>query len=103
MEIDLAQLDSSATGISFAHICIIGGGIAGLTLAHKLVTLGHEILLLEAGGQTPEAFDADRAGRPSSPRHIRAPASRPRRNIAHLGRPASAISARQHRMAHLSR
>ncbi len=59
MEIDLAQLDNSATGSDLlrAPICIIGGGIAGLTLAHKLVTLGHEVLLLEAGGHTPEAFE----------------------------------------------
>ncbi len=67
MEIDLAQLDGSATGSDLlrAPLCIIGGGIAGLTLAHKLVTLGHEILLLEAGGQTPEAFDAiEQAGHP---------------------------------------
>jgi len=58
MEIDLAQLDSSATGSDLlrAPICIVGGGIAGLTLAHKLVMLGHEVLLLEAGGHGPEAF-----------------------------------------------
>jgi choline dehydrogenase-like flavoprotein len=58
MEIDLAQLDSSATGSDLlrAPICIIGGGIAGLTLAHKLVALGHEVLLLEAGGHAPETF-----------------------------------------------
>ena len=58
MEIDLAQLDSSATGSDLlrAPICIIGGGIAGLTLAHKLVTLGHEVLILEAGCHAPEAF-----------------------------------------------
>lgn len=58
MEIDLAQLDSSATGSDLlgAPICIIGGGIAGLTLAHKLVTLGHEVLLLESGGLAPETF-----------------------------------------------
>jgi len=59
MEIDLAQLDSSAAGNDLlrAPICIIGGGIAGLTLAHKLVTLGHEVLLLEFGGRTPETFE----------------------------------------------
>jgi choline dehydrogenase-like flavoprotein len=58
MEIDLAQLDSSATGSDLlrAPICIIGGGIAGLTLAYKLVALGHEVLLLEAGGHAPESF-----------------------------------------------
>ena len=67
MEIDLAQLDSSATGSDLLRvpICIIGGGIAGLTLAYKLVTLGHEILLLEAGGHTPAAFSPiQQAGHP---------------------------------------
>ncbi|HZQ42598.1 MAG TPA: FAD-dependent oxidoreductase [Acidobacteriaceae bacterium] len=60
MEIDLAQLDSSAAGSDLlrAPICIIGGGIAGLTLAHKLVTLGHEVLLLESGGDTREDVSA---------------------------------------------
>src|SRR6201994_4304533 len=67
MEIDLAQLDSSATGSDLlrAPICIIGGGIAGLTLAYKLVTLGHEVILLEAGGHTPESFrTVEQAGHP---------------------------------------
>jgi choline dehydrogenase-like flavoprotein len=58
MEIDLAQLDSSANGSDLlrAEICIIGGGIAGLTLAHKLVALGHDVILLESGGNMPDAF-----------------------------------------------
>src|SRR5215469_6945698 len=67
MEIDLAQLDSSATGSDLlrAPICIVGGGIAGLTLAHKLVTLGHEVVLLEAGGHAAEAFDQiEQSGHP---------------------------------------
>lgn len=67
MEIDLAQLDSSAIGSDLlrSRFCIIGGGIAGLTLAHKLVALGYEILLLEAGGHTAEAFDAvEQTGHP---------------------------------------
>lgn len=67
MEIDLAQLDSSAIGNDLlrAPICIIGGGIAGLTLAHKLVTLGHEVLILEAGGHAPDAFTPlQQAGHP---------------------------------------
>lgn len=67
MEIDLAQLDSSATGSDLlrAPLCIIGGGVAGLTLARKLVSLGHEVLLLEAGGHTPEAFTPiQQAGHP---------------------------------------
>lgn len=59
MEIDFAQFDSSAAGSDLlrAPICIIGGGIAGLTLADKLVALGHEVLVLEAGGLALEAFD----------------------------------------------
>lgn len=67
MEIDLAQLDSSATASDLlrAPICIIGGGIAGLTLAHKLVTLGHEVLVLESGGIAREDFSAvEQAGYP---------------------------------------
>jgi choline dehydrogenase-like flavoprotein len=59
MEIDLAQLDNSAAGSDLlrAPICIIGAGIAGLTLAHKLAALGHELLLLESGGHTPSTFE----------------------------------------------
>lgn len=67
MEIDLAQLDSSAAASDLlrAPICIIGAGIAGLTLAHKLVTLGHEVLLLESGGHSREDFSAvEQAGHP---------------------------------------
>lgn len=57
MEIDLAQLDSSTTPPDplRAEICIVGGGIAGLTLAHRLVQQGKDVLLLEAGGLTSEA------------------------------------------------
>jgi choline dehydrogenase-like flavoprotein len=60
MEINLAQLDSSSiqTNPLRAEICIIGAGIAGLTLAHKLVQLGHDVLLLEAGGRAVEPEDA---------------------------------------------
>lgn len=62
MEIDLAQIDtnsatrSAASDFLRAEICIIGGGIAGLTLAHKLVALGHDVLLLESGGHAAGAF-----------------------------------------------
>jgi len=57
MEIDLAQLDSGVTGSDLrTPICIVGGGIAGLTLAHRLAALGDEVLLLEAGGRAPETF-----------------------------------------------
>jgi choline dehydrogenase-like flavoprotein len=58
MEIDLAHLDSHSSvcpDLLRAHVCIIGAGIAGLTLAHKLTQLGVDTLLLEAGGRTPVA------------------------------------------------
>jgi choline dehydrogenase-like flavoprotein len=61
MEIDLAQLDSVSrmSGDSlYAPVCIIGAGIAGLTLAHKLIQLGHEVLVLESGAQKPQFFGA---------------------------------------------
>ena len=71
MEIDLAQLDNSqdAAAVLRAEICIVGAGIAGLTLAHKLVQLGHDVLLLEAGGgsedvQTATVRDVVQAGEP---------------------------------------
>lgn len=70
MEIDLAQLDNSAAGSDLlrAEICIVGGGIAGLTLAHELVRLGHEVLLLEAGGsgacESSPADEVIQAGHP---------------------------------------
>jgi choline dehydrogenase-like flavoprotein len=55
MEIDLAHLDSPQPDQLRAQICIIGAGIAGLTLAHKLTQLGVDTILLEAGGRTPDA------------------------------------------------
>jgi choline dehydrogenase-like flavoprotein len=58
MEIDLAQPGSNSLANTHplrTHVCIIGAGIAGLTLAQKLTQLGHEVLLLEAGGHTPAA------------------------------------------------
>ncbi|HEV2578685.1 MAG TPA: GMC family oxidoreductase [Acidobacteriaceae bacterium] len=67
MEIDLAQLDSSAatSDLLRAPVCIVGGGIAGLTLAHKLLALGHQVLLLESGGHDPETFSpVEQAGHP---------------------------------------
>lgn len=37
-----------------ADICIVGGGAAGITLAHKLAATGKQICLLESGGQQPD-------------------------------------------------
>ncbi|HTV09473.1 MAG TPA: GMC family oxidoreductase [Candidatus Aquilonibacter sp.] len=70
MEIDLAQLDNSAAGSDLfrAEICIVGGGIAGLTLAHELERFGHDVLLLEAGdssaGANPRVDEVLQTGRP---------------------------------------
>lgn len=38
-----------------ANICIVGGGPAGITLALSLARIGQSILLLESGGDTPDA------------------------------------------------
>ena len=67
MEIDLSQTDRAqlSPAILRAQVCIIGAGIAGLTLAHKLVEQGIDILLLEAGGHTPDAdLPVDLLGQP---------------------------------------
>lgn len=53
MMIDLHKLPS---GQAFqADLCIVGGGIAGLVLAHALLDSQLQILLLEAGGCSDEA------------------------------------------------
>jgi len=52
MHIDLEQ---NTTAESFrSTVCIIGGGIAGLTLATRLASRGIDVHLLEAGGLQPE-------------------------------------------------
>lgn len=52
MHIDLEQ---SGLPTSFhSGVCIIGAGIAGLTLATRLADRGIDVHLLEAGGLTPE-------------------------------------------------
>ena len=47
----LIDLDREASGRSFAsQVCVLGAGIAGLVLAHRLATRGFSVHLLEAGG-----------------------------------------------------
>jgi len=49
MEIDLDQV-AARTEPFRSRVCIIGAGIAGLTLAHRLGHQGIDVALLEAGG-----------------------------------------------------
>jgi len=51
MEIDLDQHAARAEPFR-SRVCVIGGGIAGLTLAHRLTQQGIDVALLEAGGHT---------------------------------------------------
>jgi choline dehydrogenase-like flavoprotein len=38
-----------------AELCIVGGGAAGITLALHFAESGHAVVLLESGGESPEA------------------------------------------------
>jgi choline dehydrogenase-like flavoprotein len=49
MEIDLAAAEAPIEAIR-SQVCVIGAGIAGLTLAQKLTRQGIDVVLLEAGG-----------------------------------------------------
>jgi len=57
MLIDLGELSEPQTRET--EICIIGAGAAGLTLARRLLKLGHELILLESGGDEYEAETAE--------------------------------------------
>lgn len=57
MLFDLAEGGESLTRES--EICIIGTGVAGLTVARRLLSAGHSVLLLESGGRDFEARIAD--------------------------------------------
>jgi choline dehydrogenase-like flavoprotein len=54
MEIDLAAADAPIEAIR-SQVCVVGAGIAGLTLALKLTRQGIDVVLLEAGGHEIEA------------------------------------------------
>jgi choline dehydrogenase-like flavoprotein len=54
MEIDLQRVESRSEPFR-ARVCIVGAGIAGLTLAHKLTQQGIDVALLEAGGRSLNA------------------------------------------------
>jgi choline dehydrogenase-like flavoprotein len=59
MQMDLTQIDCPAGPVR-SQVCIVGGGIAGLTLAQRLTELGVRVALLEAGGVAPDAAAVDR-------------------------------------------
>jgi choline dehydrogenase-like flavoprotein len=51
MEIDLQNVPHGTDPVR-AQVCIVGGGIAGIVLAHRLASRGVQVALLEAGGHT---------------------------------------------------
>ena len=72
MQIDLERHEPATEAVR-SQVCIVGAGIAGLTLAHRLSGQGMDVVLLEAGGQAIEAesqsvFEgAQLAGQPGHP------------------------------------
>ncbi len=54
---DLA--DGAGDLVRDSEICIVGAGVAGLTIARRLLEKGHQLILLESGGLDYEAATAD--------------------------------------------
>jgi choline dehydrogenase-like flavoprotein len=53
LHVDLEALSGSPEPIR-TKVCIIGAGLAGLSLAQRLASAGMDVAILEAGGRTPE-------------------------------------------------
>src|ERR1700744_6662737 len=54
MEIDLDLAEARSEPFR-SRVCVVGAGVAGLWLAHRLSQQGIDVALLEAGGHTLEA------------------------------------------------
>lgn len=52
---DIRQVNGSLS----ADLCIVGGGAAGLSLAHELAAKGWQIVVLEAGGRNEQSSSQD--------------------------------------------
>ena len=68
MIIDILQQEAPTTGGRY-DVCIAGGGIAGIILAHKLAAKRKRVLLLEGGGldvseESQDLYRGSSAGHP---------------------------------------
>lgn len=53
------DLNSGLTGQHQTDICVVGSGIAGITIARRLLALGRTVTILESGGLDYEAATAE--------------------------------------------
>lgn len=53
------DLESSELTDLVTDVCIVGAGVAGITMARRLLALGHKVVILESGGIDYEPAAAD--------------------------------------------
>ena len=61
MLVDLEELQARSAGAIRSKVCIIGAGVAGNSLAHRLAEAGISVALLEARGRSPEDRKPEKA------------------------------------------